>query len=495
MSKTKHIRRVAPASGDTLIDVMPQIVWIMLPDGLHEYVNQRWSDYTGLTLAQIQSDRWAHLQFIHPDDREGNIAHWQHALDTGAPFEHEVRFKQGQTGVYRWFLVRGVPGRNEAGQIVKWVGTCTDIEEQKRIEEVLRQSQQRADALMKSNIVGIFVDEGDQITDANDTFLRMTGYTRDDLRAGRLNWLQMTPPEYLARTFEAQQELAARQSITPYEKEYLCQDGSRLPVLVCGVLLQPHPLQVITIVLDNSARKELDQRKDDFINMASHELRTPLTVVKLQTQLVRKRLEKHAQHEAATALSQVEGPVKQMERLIADLLEVSRIQAGRLEYVWERVDLDELLREVTDTTRYTSPSHTILVRGSVQASLIGDRDRLRQVFTNLLSNAIKYSPDATTVEIDLSTSEEAVTIRVSDHGQGIPREQRDKIFERFYRATDLSQRTIPGLGMGLYIVAEIVKGHRGTITVDSEVGKGSTFTVTLPTRGMPERGKDATHVL
>jgi signal transduction histidine kinase len=235
-------------------------------------------------------------------------------------------------------------------------------------------------------------------------------------------------------------------------------------------------------VLDNSARKELEQRKDDFINMASHELRTPLTAVKIQTQLVRKRLAKHSQHEAATALCRVEGPVKQLERLIAELLDVSRIQAGRLEYIRERVDLDELLREVTDTMQHMSPSHAILVRGSVQTSLIGDRDRLRQVFTNLLSNAIKYSPDAKTVEVELSATAEAVTIRVTDHGLGIPREQRDKIFERFYRASDLSQRAIPGLGMGLYIVAEIVKRHGGTITVDSEVGKGSTFTVTLPTK-------------
>jgi signal transduction histidine kinase len=144
------------------------------------------------------------------------------------------------------------------------------------------------------------------------------------------------------------------------------------------------------------------------------------------------------------------------------------------------VDLDALLRETADTMQQINPSHTILVRGEVQTSLLADRDRLGQVFTNLLSNAIKYSPDAETVEMDLSTSEETVTIRVHDHGLGIPREQRDKIFERFYRATGPKQRAIPGLGMGLYIVAEIVKHHGGTITVDSAVGKGSTFTVTLP---------------
>jgi signal transduction histidine kinase len=237
---------------------------------------------------------------------------------------------------------------------------------------------------------------------------------------------------------------------------------------------------VIGFVLDNSARKELEQRKDDFISMASHELRTPLTAVKMQTQLVRKRLAKQSHHEAATALARVEEPVKQLERLIGELLDVSKIQAGSLEYLQETVDLDELLREVADTMQQTRPSHTIVVRGAAQTSLIGDPDRLGQVFTNLLSNAIKYSPDARTVETDLSTSEDAVTIRVHDHGIGIPREQRDKIFERFYRADVPRQRAIPGLGMGLYIVAEIVKHHGGAITVDSDVGKGSTFTVTLP---------------
>jgi signal transduction histidine kinase len=176
----------------------------------------------------------------------------------------------------------------------------------------------------------------------------------------------------------------------------------------------------------------------------------------------------------------METQTNKLTRLVEELLDVSKIQVGGLEYIREVVDLDALLREITDTMQQAHPSHTIVVRGAVQASLIGDPDRLGQVFTNLLSNTIKYSPDAETVEMDLSATSETVTIRVHDHGLGIPREQRDKIFERFYRAAGPRQKAIPGLGMGLYIVAEIVKHHGGTITVDSEVGKGSTFHVTLP---------------
>jgi len=458
--------KTSEANWRVLAETVPQLVMVARPDGRHEYMNQRLRDYTRFTLEQTQSDAWAYLRFIHPDDCEGSRALWQHALNTGEMFEHEGRLRNGQTGEYRWFLLRALPVRDEAGQITKWFGTATDIDAQKRTEEALRQSQERASVLMNSNIIGIFVDEGEHIVDANDTFLRMTGYTREDLRAGRMNWMHMTPPEYLARTQQAHQEMAAQQAMTPYEKEYVCQDGSRLPVLVCGVVLQHYPFQMIAFVLDNSARKELEQRKDDFISMASHELRNPLAAVKMQTQLVQKRLERQSHHEAATALSRVAGPVKQLERLIGELLDVSKIQAGSLEYQQEMVDLDALLHEVADTMQQISTTHAVVVRGAVQTSLMADRDRLGQVFTNLISNAIKYSPDAETVEMDLSASEETVMVRVHDYGLGIPREQRDKIFERFYRATGPKQKAIPGLGMGLYIVAEIVKRHGGTMTVD-----------------------------
>ena len=254
------------------------------------------------------------------------------------------------------------------------------------------------------------------------------------------------------------------------------------------------PAQNIYFVLDNSARKELEQRKDDFISMAGHELRTPLTSVKMQVQLVRRRLVKQGLHEAAADLLQVEEPVKQLERLVGELLDVSKIQAGRPEYVQEPVDLEALLCEVAQTMQQMSTTHAVVVRGAAPRILIGDKGRLEQVFINLISNAMKYSPGATTVEIDLSASTEAVTASVRDHGIGIPQEQREKIFERFYRVPGLSQGAVSGLGMGLYIVAEIVRYHGGTVRIESDIGHGSTFHVTLPLkspiipRGDPGQG-------
>lgn len=461
-----------------LAETVPQLVWTTRPDGRLDYCNQRYCDLTQADFEQLRDYGWR--QYLHPEDAERALTLRQQSLATGELFENEQRLRDGQTGEYRWFLARALPVRDEASQILKWFGTCTDIEEQKRIEQALRQSQERVSALMNSNIIGINVIEGEQMVDANDTFLRMTGYTREDLRAGRLNVIELTAPEDRDRTRQAHHELAIWQTLTPYEKEYICQDGSRLPVLAGGVLLQHHPFQAIGFLLDNSARKELEQRKDTFISMASHELRNPLTALKLQTTLLHRQLSRQDSVDKAPALASMETQIHKITRLVEELLDVSKIRAGKLEYVWGPVDLDAMLREIAETMQQTHPGHTIMVRGAAQVSLLGDRDRLGQVLTNLLSNAIKYSPDSPTIEMDLSTSPETVTIQVRDHGLGIPREQRDKIFDRFYRATNPRQKTISGLGMGLYIVAEIVKQHGGTITVDSTIGGGSTFTVTLP---------------
>src|SRR5258706_3782708 len=308
----------------------------------------------------------------------------------------------------------------------------------------------------------------------------MSGYTQEDVRSRTLTRVKITPAEQAPLFEHALQEVAAHGQHTPFETELLCKDGSCLPILVGSVIFKIRPRQIVAFVLDNSARKELEQRKDVFIWTASHELRSPLTVLKLQAALLHRQLAKQGVPASAPGLAGIETQITTIARLVEELLDVSKIQAGRLEYVREPVDLDALLREIAEIMQQTHPSHTILVHGAVQSSLIGDRDRLGQGFTNLLSNAIKDSPDAQTVEMDLSASPETVTICVRDHGLGIPREQRDKIFERFYRAASPQHRAIPGLGMGLYIVAEIVKRHGGTISVDSEVGKGSTFTVTLP---------------
>src|SRR5260221_561177 len=177
-----------------LAETVPQLVWTTRPDSLVEYWNHRWYDYRDSSLEQVLGHGWR--QFLHPEEAEGVLAFRHQTLQTGEPYESECRLRNGQTGEYRWFLARGVPVRDETGQIVKWFGTNTDIEDQKRIEEALRQSQALVRALMNSSIIGITSNEweGEVILEANQAFLHMTGYTQGDIDRRTLSRARLTLP-------------------------------------------------------------------------------------------------------------------------------------------------------------------------------------------------------------------------------------------------------------------------------------------------------------
>ena len=176
----------------------------------------------------------------------------------------------------------------------------------------------------------------------------------------------------------------------------------------------------------------------------------------------------------------MDAQISRLVRLVDELLDASKIQAGRLDYEEEPVDLDALVHETVEMLQASSPKHILRVSGATHAVILGDKDRLGQVFTNLITNAVKYSPQANSVDIILSTSEKAALISVRDYGVGIASTHQKHIFDRFYRVHDSSNKTFKGLGMGLYISHDIVKRHGGDLTVESEEGKGSTFTVSLP---------------
>lgn len=481
IDEQKRIEQTLTASEENfrlLAETMPQLVWITQENGLVTYENQRYYDYLQATFEEVQGLGWR--QFVHPDDLTHILAIRKHSLETGEPYEAEYRIKQGQTGLYRWFLTRAMPVRDATGRIVKWFGTSTDIDEQKRTEEALRQSQQRVRALMDSNIIGIIVIEGDTIIEANEAYLRQAGYTREEVQNRQLKLSMVIPPEAEPRRQKTIDELLTYQHVMPFEGVGLNKDGSQTPVLIGAAAIQLEPLQSIHFLLDISARKELEQRKDAFISMASHELKTPLTILKMQVQFLKKQLVEQELPNTASMLSRIDTQINRLTKLIEELLDVSKINAGKMVYAQEIIDLDALLHETVEAIQHTSTTHTIVVRGATHASLLGDKERLAQVFINLISNAIKYSPAADTVQIDLNTADERATILVHDHGIGIPHDQREKIFERFHRVVDSNTKDLPGLGMGLYIVAEIVKRHQGTISVESEMGKGSTFRITFP---------------
>jgi PAS domain S-box-containing protein len=244
------------------------------------------------------------------------------------------------------------------------------------------------------------------------------------------------------------------------------------------------------------ALREANRRMDNFLGMASHELRTPLTSIKGNIQLAERRLNNFIRNEneqreelvnkigpVHDMLERADRQVRLLNRLVGDLLDVSRIQASKLEMVTEPFDLADVVSEAVQEQRQAHPARTIsLELPQEPVPAIGDADRIGQVVTNFLTNALKYSDADRPVEVSLRVEEENAHLGVRDEGPGLPPQEQERIWERFYQASGVEIRTGSGvgLGLGLHISKTIIERHQGRVGVESTVGKGSTFWFTLP---------------
>lgn len=230
---------------------------------------------------------------------------------------------------------------------------------------------------------------------------------------------------------------------------------------------------------DIEERKKEMERKDEFIGIASHELKTPLTSLKGYLQLISSYKKDELPPAVKQYVEKASNSLNKLQRLINDLLDVSKIQAGKLEYAFAQVDLTELINNCVENARLIHPLTHFIIRDGSNYLVNANSERLEQVVMNFINNAVKYSPQNKDVIIETSVHAGNVRVSVTDFGIGLSAAQKERIFERFYRVEDKKHMT-SGLGMGLYICAEIISYHNGTIAVESEVGKGSTFYFELP---------------
>ncbi len=354
----------------------------------------------------------------------------------------------------------------------------------------LRESETRLRRIVDANVIGVFFADLDgAIYEANEAFLKMTKYTQRDLQKRKLSIISLTPDEYIEQYKEERKELQKKGFHIPYEKEYIRKDGSRIPVLVGKAFIRGKPGLIIGLIIDLTERKRLERQKDDFISIASHELKTPVTSLKAYVQVLAKRLQKKGDTENADHLVKMDQQLNKLTNLIKDLLDVTKIEAGRLPMSYEYFDFNSLITEVVEEMQRTSEKHRLHITGEVKKKVYGDQERLGQVLVNLLSNAIKYSPTADKVSISVESVKHEIKVCVRDYGVGIPKALQKRIFERFFRVSGEREDTFPGLGLGLYVSAEIIKRHGGKIWVESPVEgaagieEGSMFCFTVPFDG------------
>ncbi|MDQ1140931.1 hybrid sensor histidine kinase/response regulator [Pedobacter agri] len=227
-------------------------------------------------------------------------------------------------------------------------------------------------------------------------------------------------------------------------------------------------------------RKQAEHKKDEFISIASHELKTPLTSVKGYIQLLQRSLSRDNKEMAQNHLEKASVQLEKLNELIVDLLDISKIESGKMKFNMQHFCADSMVINAIEMLQQSNPDFRINKIGATNEDIFGDEMRLEQVVINFITNAIKYAPGTNQVNVTINIRDGKLYLAVKDFGIGISAEQQDKIFDKFYRVEENSHR-FNGLGIGLYICAEIIKRHGGTIGVNSVPDEGSEFYFIVPT--------------
>lgn len=239
-------------------------------------------------------------------------------------------------------------------------------------------------------------------------------------------------------------------------------------------------LGFIGTCVDIHELKEIEHTKDQFIVAASHELKTPLTTLNIYLQLLAEYFKSPSQDNYHTYVSGAMDQVKKINDLINQLLDLSRIQSGHLDFECSVFSFEDLVLKIIKKMQAITPSHKIILKGKINSCIKGDAERISQSLENLLANASKYSNGKNKIVVELSEDDDYVKVAVTDFGIGIEKQHLSKIFERFYRIPGKIDNTFPGLGIGLYLSQQIIKKHGGEITVESILNKETTFVIQIP---------------
>ncbi|SEL53306.1 PAS domain S-box-containing protein [Chitinophaga rupis] len=358
---------------------------------------------------------------------------------------------------------------------------AADLMERKFSEQALRDSEERFRAIVSQTTAGICRTTIDGILlFTNQTFLEMLGYDEPEI-IGKAIWDLTDEDQETSR--QSLRWLMADGKPFETEKRLRRKNGSILWASISVAPMRDHTgmhSSTVAVVLDITRRRALEKQKEDFIGIASHELKTPITSIKAYTEILQEIFQEAQDEQSVELMKKLDVQINHLTDLINMLLDTTKIAEGKLALTPQQFDLNELIAERVEDLQRVSKKHRLILRQEKLQPITADREHINQVLTNLLSNAIKYSPKGGDVIITTAEADGQVSISIQDFGIGIPEILKEKVFDRFFRVQNMQQQTFPGMGLGLYITAGIIKRHGGTIAVESEEGKGTVFTVTLP---------------
>lgn len=520
----------------SLVIASAQVVWTTTPSGEIDGDLPEWRALTGQSLEEIQGLGW--LNAIHPDDRQHVSEVWDEAIRTSTIYNTEYRVRR-HDGSYSYFAARGVPVREPDGRVREWVGTCTDIDERRQAEQAL------AFLAETSSILAASLDyETTLTTVARLAVPHLADWCAIDIvENGTIRRLvvEHVDPGKIALAHELQQRYPPNPNATQGVYNVLrtgkselmaelpdgllvaaARDAEHLALIralgvtsymVVPLLARDEVLGTLTLVSSESGRRfgrthlahaeEVARRaalavdnarlyreaqtaireREVILSVASHELKNPLTALMGYARLLDSRavVGRPMSERDVRGVRTIAEQGERLNQMLDLLLDIARIESGRLRLEQAPVDLGELIQRMVAEIEPGLSEHTISFQPPDAPLIVhGDTVRLEQVFRNLLNNAVKYSPQGGLVEASVERQDSSVVVAVRDEGIGIASDALPYLFQRFYRAPQEDVQQLGGLGVGLYVVREIVTLHGGSVDVASTEGEGSTFTVALP---------------
>jgi hypothetical protein len=481
-----------------IIDAIPALAWGALPDGSNVFVNQRWLEYTGMPAEQAAG--WGWQAVFHPEDIDEHTQKWRASLTTGKAFESEARLRRAADGQYRWFLVHGAPLHDDAGHIVRWYGTATDIEDRKRAEQALRRSEAfLADAQRMSHTGSWAYDVANRrIIHSSEEYHRLFGFDPAASVPDPDEWVQRIHPDDRERAIDVMGRMV--RNGVDYEVDFRTVHPDGTIKYVHGTA---HPVlgpsgdlvEIVGCTIDVTQRKQAEEARLNAQNKLghahrittmgqlaasiAHEVNQPITGVVANGRAALRflRAERPDLDEVRHTLEEIVKDGNRAGEIIARIRALVRKTSSRKDHL----DINEVILEVIALTRSEIVRNGILLKTNLASGLRpihGDRTDFQQVLLSLIVNSIEaMSAETSTLRELLIVTEDAsdgVRVSVSDSGPGVSQDSAECLFESFYTTKQ------GGVGMGLTICRSIIEAHGGRILVTLNTPRGAVLQFQVP---------------
>ena len=494
-----------------LADAIPQLAWIADGAGSIFWYNRRWYDYTGTSLAEMRGRGWSKVH--HPDHVLQVVDRYNAAFAAGETWEDTFPLRR-HDGTFRWFLSRAEPVRDETGAIVRWYGTNTDITESRETEAAVRRSEERFRTLISASADLIWTagPDGGMIPPL-PTWRAYTGQTEEDYAGW--GWLDIVHPDDRDRVAALWRDCLASRAPLHAEFRLRRRDGVwRYSDVRAAPVLGPDGTvrEWVGVSSDISERREAEdaiveakelaesanRAKSQFIANMSHELRTPLSAVIGYSEMLAEEIEDVGQTHLLADVGKIESSARHLLGLINDVLDLSKIEAGRMTVESVDFGVAAMLEEVVGATGALvakKGNRLVLDLGEGLGRMQSDELKIRQCLMNLIGNAAKFTENGTVTLRARRPAPDRLVFDVADTGIGMTPEQLGRLFQRFSQADESTTRQFGGTGLGLAITRAFAKRLGGDVAVESEAGRGSVFHLGLAAEVRSDDGGAAARAL